>query len=273
MKTKINFTLFLVLGLLVMSCKKEGCMDSYALNYDADAKKNNNKFCVYNEAKVVQYAPIFGANSATLRLSNVGIETNDYKFGPHKKWHIGSGAKFTINGKDLVSAGHVSFSFLGEPSDSTNYFDSSTSHSDNFYWSDGILQYYGLFHYPDTIIWKGTGDVWPAFNVKTSIGFTGSSTVQSGAPTISSSYTMKVDPIPDADSLALQLFGQRSFVTQVIPADQSSYTFSQATIKAIGRGPAVLRVISIRYGKQVVGGRTYYILNTRRSSKSVNIGS
>ncbi|AEA44187.1 hypothetical protein [Fluviicola taffensis] len=43
---KSFFTILLGMGLLVVSCKKEGCTDSSASNYNEDAKKDNGS-CTY----------------------------------------------------------------------------------------------------------------------------------------------------------------------------------------------------------------------------------
>ncbi|MCH8904298.1 MAG: hypothetical protein IIA45_10330 [Bacteroidetes bacterium] len=41
-------TLLLVIGTVIMSsCKKRGCKQTYAFNYDVDADKANNKLCTY----------------------------------------------------------------------------------------------------------------------------------------------------------------------------------------------------------------------------------
>jgi hypothetical protein len=55
---KVYLIIFLLLGSVFTSCKKEGCTDSNAINYAADAKKDNGT-CTYSGSTV------FWLNSAT----------------------------------------------------------------------------------------------------------------------------------------------------------------------------------------------------------------
>ena len=77
--------------------------------------------------------------------------------------------------------------------------------------------------------------------------------------------------MPSADSLILEIIGQRKHIIKVIPSSESSHIFSQQEIESVGRGNAILRVVSVRYEKQSVGGKTYYMLNQKRSVKEVFI--
>lgn len=63
--------LYLILGctLFFTSCKKEGCMDSEASNFDEKAKKDDGS-CIYPEAQLVF---IFDFDSTQARLNNFGL--------------------------------------------------------------------------------------------------------------------------------------------------------------------------------------------------------
>jgi hypothetical protein len=90
-------------------------------------------------------------------------------------------------------------------------------------------------------------------------------------PSTSTAYTFEVKLMSSADSLVLEIIGQRKHIPKVIPSNLSSYVFSQQEIESVGRGNAVLRVVSVRYEKQSVGGKTYFMLNQKRTSKEVFI--
>ncbi|MFT5820524.1 MAG: hypothetical protein ACI8ZM_001767 [Crocinitomix sp.] len=54
MKMKLSVGIILGLGLLITSCKKEGCMDIDAKNYNSEAKKDDGT-CTYEGKHVVWY--------------------------------------------------------------------------------------------------------------------------------------------------------------------------------------------------------------------------
>ena len=54
MKLKLSITLFLGIGLLFTSCKKEGCTDADAQNYNSEAKKDDGT-CTFEAKHVVWY--------------------------------------------------------------------------------------------------------------------------------------------------------------------------------------------------------------------------
>jgi len=63
----------LLLGLLFnTSCKKEGCMDAAATNYDSEAKKTNNS-CTYEGSQVLWYS-----QTTSEALSNSGSTSLTY---------------------------------------------------------------------------------------------------------------------------------------------------------------------------------------------------
>lgn len=269
---KIKFIPLIVVGVLLIACKKEGCMDKYAVNYDVHAEKGNEQFCLFKKPKTCNYIPIFGKNSATLVSLDLGYFYNKTKMGNYYSWSSIYFAKFSEDGGNMVSAGNINFSISTELN-GVNPFYYNLSKSSNNSYSHQYFNNGGVpVPLPDTIRWQGTGNVWPAFNLNTSNGFSGTSKLQSGNPKISSSYTFKVSSMSNADSLVLQIFGQAKSITKVIPASATSQVFSQSEIKSLGKGKAYLRVVSIRYDKQIVGGRTYYFLNAKRSGKKVSIG-
>jgi hypothetical protein len=271
MKNSLN--ILIVLMVIFFSCRKEGCSDDYAVNYDVKAKKGNDNFCVYKKPEVKEYVPVYGANTATLVAIDEGKQSLHDKWGSYTLWDYTLGASFSNNGKDLVDAGIVSMSIYPAQLSNQNIgFLSLNKNSNNSY----IKNYYAnsrmaLTYFPNPLEWRSTGDIWPAFNLFNSRGFSGQFAILSESPIVSSSYTFTVSPITNADSLVLDIIGQRNHITKVIPATAASHIFSQEEIESVGKGDAVLRVVSVRYDIQTVGPETYYLLNEKISTKEVFI--
>lgn len=121
------------------------------------------------------------------------------------------------------------------------------------------------------LIWKASGNTWPTFDLFTSVGIPGECQIISSDASIESSYDFNVSPVGNADSLVLEIFGQRNHLSKVVSATSSTHTFSQQEIESVGKGDAVLRVVSVKYDVQTEGGKTYYFVNQRRRSKEVYI--
>ncbi|MBK7129038.1 MAG: hypothetical protein IPM74_03530 [Crocinitomicaceae bacterium] len=64
MKTSILVLSALFLQLTIISCKKEGCTDSTATNYNSDAKKDDGS-CIYPEPEPDPRAPYLGSYLVT----------------------------------------------------------------------------------------------------------------------------------------------------------------------------------------------------------------
>ena len=64
----------LVLSLLVISCKKEGCMDSSATNYDPDAKKDDGS-CVFPDPRDPYLGSYWVTDSMWLSGSFYSLDT------------------------------------------------------------------------------------------------------------------------------------------------------------------------------------------------------
>lgn len=265
----------LVTSFLVLSCKKEGCTDEYAVNYDVNAKKENERFCFYKKPEFKEYVPCFGPNTATLLAIDRGKEVTYNPYGKVTTWRYSLASKFFNNNTDLVSAGDVSMSVYLQSQSSSNYsvvFTQLNKQLDNTY-----LKVHSNYpnmsptYFPNPLEWRGAGDVWPAFNLFNSIGFSGASGIVSGHPNITSAYSFEVNPMMNADSLVLEIIGQRKHISKVIPANESSHVFRQEELESVGRGDAYLRAVFIRYDVQTIGGQTYYLLNAKRVIKEVFI--
>lgn len=273
MKIELKILIIFVSAFVIFGCRKQGCTDEFALNYDVSAKKEYNELCIYKNPEVKEYVPSYGANTATLATINRGRTKHVWKVGTYYSWSYTLAAKFHGNNGEYRSAGLVS-SRQKIPDVSINgfYFLALPVLSDNSYLKNVTVEPPApFFSFPDTLAWKATGDVWPAFEISSTVGQPDKSKIISDNPSIESSYNFKVNTVSNADSLALEIIGQRKHIVKVIHSSESSHVFSQEEIESVGRGNAVLRVVSLRYGKQIVGGKTYYMLNQKRSTKEVFI--
>ena len=68
-------TAILFVSLFFSSCKQEGCTDPLAINYDADAEKDNNT-CVFEGRVVIWFTSVTATNLVNASISNVDIEIN-----------------------------------------------------------------------------------------------------------------------------------------------------------------------------------------------------
>src|SRR5690554_494686 len=213
MKTELKILVFLLPSFMMFSCKKQGCTDEFAVNYDSSAKKGLDGFCIYKTPELEEYVPNYGANTATLVAIDRGFRYEHNKYGPELKfWMYTLCAGFSINGEVLVSAGDVSMSvYSQEPvTPYIKHFMPLNKNSNNYYQKVHTnLVFLPPSYFPNPIEWKGTGGDWPAFSTSDSSGFSGKSTVQSGGPLLSYPYIFQVSSMPSADSLILEIIGQR----------------------------------------------------------------
>ncbi|RYM33876.1 hypothetical protein ERX46_07895 [Brumimicrobium glaciale] len=269
MKKRVKLILILITTCFAFSCKKQGCMDEYAANYDASAKKEIEGFCFYKTPIAGDYIPYHGPNTTTLTAIDRGFyEVFLHSSGWTEKWDCDKKAVFYGNNKNqLISAGDVFMIFINLPP----FTEKLKQDENNFYDGHGWLGVGFPKFFPDTIVWEATGSQWPAFNLSTSVGFSERSLIQSAAPLYGQNYIFDVSPAPTADSIALDIYGQRNKLSKVISADLSNHTFSQNEIESLGRGNAVIRAVSMKYDVQANGGQMYYFLNQKIDTLQVMI--
>ena len=86
-KLNFKFLLFFALVATVMSCKKKGCIDPLALNYDAKAEKNEN--CEYANYTVPSTYAFTDANDSSTvsyggQTDRMDMLSKD--FHPNENW-------------------------------------------------------------------------------------------------------------------------------------------------------------------------------------------
>lgn len=119
----ILLTLFLVFG--ISSCKKEGCTDVDALNYDSKADKNDNS-CKYDgrvsfwfNQDVSGFLVSYNVTTLTIYIDEVAvgsIDVNDWKSGPSC-----GGNNLTVH-RDLGLSKTKSYSYIARDQNGTTHF-------------------------------------------------------------------------------------------------------------------------------------------------------
>jgi hypothetical protein len=98
-----SFTILLALASVAFSCKKEGCTDPVATNYNADAKKDDGS-CIYPEPRLVF---VFEFDSTQARLNNFGLPAG-LPFG-----HAGQNPKMNKMSAHYLELAPSAFTALG----------------------------------------------------------------------------------------------------------------------------------------------------------------
>ncbi|PKR80583.1 hypothetical protein CW751_09420 [Brumimicrobium salinarum] len=208
-------------------------MDEFAVNYDPQSDISNNQFCFYNTPSTQNYAPNFGPNTAMLLTRNGQKVYHDSKIGSYSTWSYYCSAQFIGSDGNRLDAGVVEMhGYVDPPAFDSATFSPLPQHGDNFYSMKTNIQP-GQFpqYFPGEIKWRASGAQWPAFNYTNTVGFPNRSVPQSGDPSISTDYIFQASPVANADSLVLQIFGQRHTITKTISADKSSKRFTSQELK------------------------------------------
>lgn len=263
MKKTIFIITSISLALSFTSCKKKGCTDPTATNYDVSATKDDGS-CVLPAAQVPvapTYSPVFNGTYGALVAIKI-ISTTSTPIGDVDT-NIGVAvAAFSENGGSaFVSAGTVKAD--------GNALTTNENHT--YVYSPAASNPTGLDFSGTTVNWDGDGGVWPAFSTSTSQGFSTISTITSGNPSSSSSYQLKTSAISGADSTLFMLVGSSTSILKVVAGSVSEYTFSASEVSSCGAGSGIVEIIGLKYDLKNVGSKDYYLINETVRTKSVTI--
>ena len=270
MNTKKIIVSTLVIALSVggfTSCKKKGCTDSTATNYNASATKDDGscEFATtpttptpsasapgsYSPSYTGSYGLLVGINSvSTTSVGGFPFDTN-----------IGTAVATFSNdgGVTNETAGNV---------DANG--DALTMQTNNSYvYTPGTSNPTGIT-FTNPIVWTGTGGTWPAFTATTSIGFATVGDFTPAAPSTSSSYTLNTVSMLNADSVYFSVIGPNGTIYSV-DAPGTSHTFTAAEMGTVGTGNGYVQIVGIKYDPQTIGGKQYWIMNETVRTKSVTI--
>lgn len=246
------------------SCKKEGCTDPLATNYNPAATKDDGSCETGSTASAATppsgYTPSYTGTFATL----VGIKSLSTTSTPIGPIDTEIGTAVAVFSED----GGANFMTAGTVSVDGNNLSAQTNNS--YVYTLGQSNPTGI-SFGSTQSWMGSGANWPAFSASTNVGFPSVSTISSSDVTASSGYTLSCSSSISADSIYFSVYGPNGSAMKVVAGGTSSYTFSSAELSGVGSGSGFVQVVGINYDPQTVGGRAYYLLNETARTKSVTI--
>lgn len=262
-QTKIIFaSLTLVIGLGFSSCKKEGCTDPVAVNYNDDAEKDDGS-CEYAKpaaAAPSTYSPTcngeYGALIAikTVTTSSTPVGEFDTELGT-------AVAVFSQNsGNSFVKAGTVTADgeeLTLQDNNAYVYMPSQTNPT-------GLV-------FGTVVNWEGTGAAWESFSTSTSQGFANVNSITSGDISMASDYTLTSGTITNADSILYAVYGSNGNKLKIVAGNNTSYTFTAAELSGLGEGSGFAQVVGLNYDKKVIGAKDYWLINETVRTKTVNV--
>lgn len=245
------------------SCKKEGCTDPLATNYNPAATVDDGS-CETATASAIAppsgYTPAYTGTYAAL----VGIKTISTTSTPIGPVNMEIGTAVAAFSED----GGASFMTGGTVSLDANNLSAQSNNS--YIYTPGQSNPTGI-SFGSTQNWVGTGAGWPAFTASTTIGFPSVTEISSSDVTMSSGYTLNCGAAISADSIYFSVYGPNGSAMKLVAGGTSSYTFSASELSGLGSGSGFIQIVGINYDSQTIGGRAYYILNETARTKQINI--
>lgn len=247
----------------ISSCKKEGCTDATATNFNILATKDDGS-CEYAISTTAPTPPTYTPNFTGTYGALIAIQTITTTTTPIGSMDTQVGTAVAVFSEDggttLQTAGsvHVNSNQLTAQSNNTYVYQISSTDP------TGIS-------YSNNVSWTASGGTWPSFSATSNQGFATIGTVTSGNATANASYTLSANQVSDCDSVLFVLAGQGTHVTKLLPGNTTSHTFTAAEVSSIGTGTGVVQVIGLNYDLQNIATRDYYLINETVRTKIITI--
>ncbi|PWH82911.1 hypothetical protein [Brumimicrobium oceani] len=255
-------SLILVLGLGFTSCKKEGCTDPVAVNYNDDAEKDDGS-CEYATPAAsapTSYSPSFAGEFGAL-IAIKTISTSESPIGPIDTELGTAVAVFSENsGNSFVGAGTVKVE--GEVL--------SKQDNNSYVYMPSQTNPMGLT-YGSSVSWEGTGATWEAFSTSTNQGFSSVNPITSGDISTSGDYTLTSGSVANADSILYAVYGSNGNQLVILGGNTTSHTFTAAELSNLGEGSGYAQVVGLNYDQKVIGTKDYWLINETVRTKSIEV--
>lgn len=266
MKKNIISLRLITMGLLVASisftsCKKEGCTDENATNYNAEAKEDDGS-CEYAQApEPTTYTPTFTGEFSAL----IAINTTTTQSTPFGDQNLNIGTAVAVfsqdGGNSWVSAGDVTTESQMLEAQSNNSYTFTDIGTTN---PNGIT-------FSSPIEWTVSGGTWPAFNATTNEPHPTVSVINESSVSSGSSFTLSVNSISDADSVVFAVYGPDGHALIIKEGSSTSHTFSASEMSPIGVGNGFIQVTGVKYDLQNINNKDVYLINETVRTNSVTI--
>lgn len=249
--------------IIATSCKKDGCTDVEALNYNPKAK-NENFSCMYSYHTVKDslFCPVYGAGTATLihMIHKDLVESN--KMGTYYYKNYNFYATFSSSSdQSFLLTGGVKMAYKHDPGgDIYMNFGKSVN---NIYAVYSILDFKMMQALNTSINWIGIGDQWPAFSLTTTPDYPYYPAPTISNPKMGEAYTLVINGLSTTDSLLCEIYGQKNKISVTKTGAEPFVSYSKEEINKLGRGTALVKVIALNYEQQIIDGKTYNIVYGR----------
>ncbi|RYM35948.1 hypothetical protein ERX46_02840 [Brumimicrobium glaciale] len=264
-QTKIIIaSLILVFGLGFSSCKKEGCTDPVATNYNAEAEKDDGS-CEFapagpTSAAPGSYSPSFAGEFGAL-IAIKTITTSESPFGTVDTELGTAVAVFSVNsGSSFVGAGNVTVDGEGL----------TLQENKSYVYLPSQINPLGLT-FGSTVNWEGTGSTWEAFTTSTNQDFSYVDPITSGDISKSNDYILTSGSIANADSILYAVYGSSGNKLVIVAGNNTSHTFTASELSGLGEGSGYAQVVGLNYDQKVIGTKDYWLINETVRTKTINV--
>jgi hypothetical protein len=266
MKKKHLILLGSVAILAVSSCKKEGCTNPDATNYDEKAKTDDGSCIIKSTSggaatEPGTYTPVYSGTFGSLIAIKTINTTTQGGFTFDTEIGTAVAAFSEDGGANWMDAGTI-----------TCEGETLTKNSNNSYtYIPGTSNPTGLT-FSNPVNWTASGSSWPAFGLDNSDNFSTLGDISSSTTIASSSsYTLTSPSISGADSVYFGIYGPDGSVFKIQSGSTTSHTFTAAEISGLGTGSAYIQVVGLNYEETTFSGRDYYMINESVRTKSATI--